>query len=66
MGVTGTSLVTPNDPFYKEANILGMWRWGALRNAYLYAEVRPHPELSLKVLLFVFIFCFSLFITEYL
>jgi hypothetical protein len=66
MGVIGTSLITPNNLFHEEANILGVWRWGALRNAYLYEEVSPYPGLSLHALLFVSIVCFSLFITEYL
>ena len=66
MGVTGTSLVTPNDPFYEEANVLGVWRWGALRNADSYEEVSLHLRLSLKSPLFVFTIRFSLFITEHL
>jgi len=66
MGVTGASPVTPNDPFHEEANVLGVWRWGALRNAYSYEEVSTHTELSLQALLFIFIIRISLFITKYL
>jgi hypothetical protein len=66
MGVTAMILVMPNDPFHKEANVLGVWWWGALRNAYIYEEVSPHLGLSLKAPLFVFTIRFSLFIMEYL
>ena len=41
MGVTGTSLVTPNDPFYDKANVLRVWGGGALRNAYIHVQVSP-------------------------
>jgi hypothetical protein len=66
MGITGTSLVTPNDPLYEKASVLGMWRWGAVRNADSNAEVSPYLGLSLKAPLFVFTIRFSLFIPEHL
>ncbi len=66
MGVARTSLVTPNDPLYEEANVLGVWRWVPMRNAYFYEQVSSYPGLSLKQLLFVSTIRFSLFITEYL
>jgi len=64
MGVTGTSLVMPNNPFHEEANVLGVWRWGALRNADLYEEVSPYLGLSFKGTAFVLTIRFSLFIAE--
>ena len=66
MGVTGTSLVMPNDPFHEEASVLGVWRCSALRNTDSYEEVSPYLGSILKAPLFVLTIHFSLFITEYL